>query len=408
MLFLVNTALLFSQPIIKNYTTNDGLPSNEINCVTVDSKKNLWVGTDQGLVLHANNQWKTFTVESTQNKLKSNFISKIVEDATGNIFISSISGGGTHVNKRLSDGTLLDTTWSLGSVGSFSGVCAKNSTICYTGQSGWELLPYFFVLQETILDSYLHTNTILTETDLLNAITIDKDSNCVLTTHDGKFYNYTPDSKELNSSPIPQCNGYVSQSHLSLDGTLWIAFADKGIGYYNNAIHRNQWNYLTTSDGLVSNTNLEVLTHKKKVWIASLTDGIQLMCNNIFTLFSKDKGLICDTINDICTDSHGNLWVATEKGLSNIIINANSINKTKKQQRSIDTKLFTKKRSLKILSNSPIYSIVVYTFSGKKLFDKSFPSPKEFITLNQAFIIPKICVVQVKTKDCHFQYLVRH
>ena len=42
---------------ITNYTTKEGLPSNKITCLFVDSKGCLWIGTNNGLaILDTNNK----------------------------------------------------------------------------------------------------------------------------------------------------------------------------------------------------------------------------------------------------------------------------------------------------------------------------------------------------------------
>lgn len=69
-----------------NFTTEDGLPSNEIYCVFQDSKGFIWVGTDKGVARYDGYSFITYT---TQDGLTDNLIFGIVEDSKGNIWFTT-------------------------------------------------------------------------------------------------------------------------------------------------------------------------------------------------------------------------------------------------------------------------------------------------------------------------------
>jgi hypothetical protein len=58
---LISLLLLFiscsKDNTYKCYTTIDGLPSNHVNCVFEDAKKNIWAATDKGLGCLSNGKW---------------------------------------------------------------------------------------------------------------------------------------------------------------------------------------------------------------------------------------------------------------------------------------------------------------------------------------------------------------
>jgi len=71
-----------------NYTTKDGLPSNETFCVFEDSRGYIWIGTDRGLVKYDGYEFKTYT---TLDGLTDNVILALNEDDKGNIWYTGLN-----------------------------------------------------------------------------------------------------------------------------------------------------------------------------------------------------------------------------------------------------------------------------------------------------------------------------
>lgn len=73
----------------KNFTINDGLPSNKTYCVRIDENRVL-VGTHDGLAVYENNSWKTYT---TEDGLAHNGVLSIdVCKLTGDVWIGTMGG----------------------------------------------------------------------------------------------------------------------------------------------------------------------------------------------------------------------------------------------------------------------------------------------------------------------------
>lgn len=73
----------------KNYTKNEGLPSDKIFCVRVDGDRT-WVGTSNGLALFEKGKWKTY---STKDGLAhSGVLSIDVSELTGDVWIGTMGG----------------------------------------------------------------------------------------------------------------------------------------------------------------------------------------------------------------------------------------------------------------------------------------------------------------------------
>jgi two-component sensor histidine kinase len=76
-------------PILKNYTTQNGLPSNEVYSLYEDSKKRIWVCTDAGIVRYNANSFTNF---NSAKGLPDNTIFEVKEDQMNRIWFRSFSG----------------------------------------------------------------------------------------------------------------------------------------------------------------------------------------------------------------------------------------------------------------------------------------------------------------------------
>ena len=81
---------------ITNYTNEDGLPSNKIRSLFIDSKGYLWIGTNKGLaILDVNNgQIIDITYILDNMGVLDKFIRAVYEDSKGNYYIGCFLGGG--------------------------------------------------------------------------------------------------------------------------------------------------------------------------------------------------------------------------------------------------------------------------------------------------------------------------
>lgn len=71
-------------------TTENGLPSDEIRSILVDSHKNIWIGTASGLVRVAPD--KTLEIFNKQSGLPASFIMALIEDNSGRVWIGTGDG----------------------------------------------------------------------------------------------------------------------------------------------------------------------------------------------------------------------------------------------------------------------------------------------------------------------------
>jgi hypothetical protein len=86
---LYSTLLQAQQPVLKNFTASNGLPSNEVYYLHADKKGYIWICTDAGLVRYNGNSFKNF---SSADGLPDNTIFEVKEGSDGKIWYRSFSG----------------------------------------------------------------------------------------------------------------------------------------------------------------------------------------------------------------------------------------------------------------------------------------------------------------------------
>ena len=81
---------------ITNYTTKDGLPSNKIKSLFIDSKGYLWIGTKKGLAILDINNNKIIDITYILDEMgvSDKFIRAVYEDSKGNYYIGCFLEGG--------------------------------------------------------------------------------------------------------------------------------------------------------------------------------------------------------------------------------------------------------------------------------------------------------------------------
>ena len=125
-----------------NYTTQDGLASDQVLQVEATSDGALWFGTDSGLSRFDGNQWTTFT---TQDGLASDWISSLVAGPNGSLWVGT-PGGISHYAPTAS--SLAQATQAACQTTTY--VVEKGDTLSYIAQK-------FNIAVGTILD-YNHAD----------------------------------------------------------------------------------------------------------------------------------------------------------------------------------------------------------------------------------------------------------
>ncbi len=274
------------------YTLNplrdDWLTTEDVNTFAEDQKGNLWVGTNGGGLLYfdrINNTFKTFRSSSDNiNALSSDVIVDLCVDKRGGLWIGTFTGGLSYYNggqftrfmheSDNENSILSNNVWAvhedsrgqiwIGTLGGgISVIDPETLNISHLAD---------------MVDEYLISNFIM-------AIAEDEDENLWFSTAYGVI-KYNPVSKELKQ---------LTQQHDS-------------------------------ENSLSSNSTLDIYSDSRGwIWIAT-HEGLNLYCTEYetFRVFGIDDGLPDNMIVTILEADDGNMWLATARGLSNLIIEKDS------------------------------------------------------------------------------------
>jgi ligand-binding sensor domain-containing protein len=263
-----------------SYTISNGLPSDNIICITVDKYNNVWVGTDgDGIAKYNGSTWTTYTQHSTNNNVDSlcdNSIHYIAGDINGDVWFGSWGSGVSKLN---------GTTWT-------------------TYKTG---LP---------LDGI--------NTAAINYITVDASGNKWFGTNAGiSKYNGSTftniDMSTIDSLP----DNVIYSIAVDAANNKWIA-TQFGLTKLNSS---NAWvkNYRKT-DGLYNGFARDVITDPNgNLWLALYTDynndgGITKFDGTNFVSQQVDypDTVSADQIFRLAVDKNKDVWAALDFGVLKI------------------------------------------------------------------------------------------
>lgn len=262
----------------KNITIEDGLVQGTVETLFQDSKGYIWIGTNDGLCRYNGYEFKVYRIEEdSKNSLINNYILDIKEDAEGNIWVATADG---------------------------------LSRIHSNGQS---ITNYVDDEQNGNL-SNANINTIL----------ITKDNNILIGTADGlNIYNRNNDSFEKIFNDNRLVSNYIETLAEDNEGNIWVG-TDNGISRVN--LQTGESTSIQHNENLNSISDNEVYKlyydNKGYMWVGTVNNGackINLV-NNQVTRYSNIKNdensLGGNFIKNFLRDRSGNMWIATEDGLS--------------------------------------------------------------------------------------------
>ena len=275
-----------------NFTTKDGLSSNDVSAIIEDRKGNILLGTKSGICKYDGEKFSKYFESDSLSKL---VITSLLKDREGNIWLGTINSGvyrydgknlanflnnddfkfnlGTH-NQLILDilqdknGNLWFSSWNGGGVWRFDGKTFKN------------YLPS--------ADYYLRNE--------------DGRSNNknALPTYLSNLTNSQP-SNNISDDMIFS----ITEDKL---GNLWFATRRHGVCRFDGKTFTS----FRENEGFVSYGISSILEDKKRnIWLATEKNGVFSYDGKTFKNFTTKNGLINDSVKSILEDKNGNLWFGT-------------------------------------------------------------------------------------------------
>ena len=282
-----------------NFTTDNGLALDAIECSFMDKSGNLWFGTQGGGV--SKYDGKSFTNFTTAQGLADNFVLSINEDIFGNLWFGSYGGGVSKYDGK----SFTNFTTAQGLVNkSVRSITEDKSGNLWFGSTGGGISKYDwksftnFTTDQGLVNNYVRS------------ITEDKFGNLWIGT-DGGASKY--DGKSFTSFTTDQ--GLSNNEVLSItedkSGNLWFGTYGGGVSKYDGKSFTN----FTTAQSLANNSVRSITEDKSgNLWFGTYGGGVSKYDSKSFTSFTTAQGLANNEVRSITEDKFGNLWFGTGGG----------------------------------------------------------------------------------------------
>ena len=283
----------------RNYSTDDGLALDAVNCSLLDSRGHLWFGTNGGGVSRYDGN--SFTNYTTVQGLAGNAVRSMLEDSKGNLWFGTIGGGVskydgyTFVNFKAKDGLGADIIFSIVEDGSGN---------IWFGTGGGGVSKYdgekFITMtrKEGLVD------------DVIISTGKDRDGNLYFGSNGSGFSRY--DGKTFAN--FTEENGLASNRVRSIrqsqSGEIWIGTIGGGASRFDGKTFQN----FDSGDGLAGNIVRTIMEDDSGfTWFATET-GVSRFDGKTFTTYTRAQGLPANSVLDIVMDGSRKLWFSTDGG----------------------------------------------------------------------------------------------
>ncbi|MDB4534498.1 T9SS type A sorting domain-containing protein [Vicingaceae bacterium] len=313
---LILSAFSLKAQTFTNYTTSNGLPHNNVNCLVSDGAGNMWFGTNSGIAKFDGSTWAYFTTTS-HTGLADNTITAIMVAANGDIWAGtdfgvSVFDGSTYTTYTTTDGlgnnrinhiaqAINGDIW----LGDFSGA-TKYDGSAFTAYGTGAGLPFggiSYVSFDSNDDVYMANglfgfikydgSTFTTYNEANDGLKSNSVRSIAIDAADNKWVGTSEGISVFNSSnvlvtqhtimlvlPAPDTLNPVEDIKIDSQGNVWT-------GIYVD--------YLGTAGGVATHTG-----------------------GSNWTDYDVSDGLVGPVIRKIAIDGSDNIWVGTSTGVSKI------------------------------------------------------------------------------------------
>jgi ligand-binding sensor domain-containing protein/signal transduction histidine kinase len=294
--------LLWNQGHLRAWRTGRELPGTRVQSFLADSRGNLWVGTDQGLVLLS----PTTTIDKARLEIQPNLgatsILTLFEDQEHNLWVGTDTAG-LHILRQQKFRTLPPLSGY-----AITAITQTNDGAIWSGSKGEGLFRYEAgqTRHLSIKDGLL--------SDIILTLAADRDGSLWVGTPDGlnhlqgggKIKSYT------SADGLP--DDFIRSLFSDIDGSLWVG-TRRGLAHWKDGRFTvlSRANSLRT-DGLKSDLIGAMLrSSSNDLWVATL-DGLVRIRDGKLTTFTKAEGLSGEVITSLLEDANHTLWVGTKDG----------------------------------------------------------------------------------------------
>ena len=341
------------------WRTADGLPQNSVNRILETRDGYLWVGTQAGLARFDGVRFTVFDHTNTP-ALKDDWITHLVEDDQGTLWISTLNGGYASFRNGVfahfgaagrHDGWSIapdsdDSIW----VGGYAGLQhVRNGKVIkvYTTADGLSSDKVGRIVIAKDRSVWFGTPTGLNRLSngKIQVYSVkdglpNNEVTGLYPTADGTLWIKTRNADvvrwihgHFEALTIPNIDGgSVRNVLLDRNGNLWIASGSQGLLRING----QQVSRFTTKDGLSSDSVGNLYEDRDgNLWVGTTSGGLDRFRDGSFTTYAKEEGLSVDQAYAVIEDHAGDIWVSTPDGLDRL--HGNQVQLYKSDDKALET-----------------------------------------------------------------------
>lgn len=310
--FLIHFFLYFlvqsnnSNYYFKQISVEQGLSQSTVNCLHIDDKGIMWIGTNSGLNIYTNHAIKFFMHDpDNMSSLPGNTIRFIVEDANKTVWINTNNGLVRYDN----------LTKSFSSIVGLSGIIIESCLILPEGM---------LFSAEGALYFYRYDTEEVTKRDLVirsgvpfwfdEMHLVSPDQALMVCKNEGLFL-YEISTEKLTRHPVQMNN--IIKSCVDKSGNYTIASYKEGVRGFN-AEHKPVFHLTTNNSDLPSSIILDMIYLNKHVWIGTDGGGIFIidpeqphLATSLQNKIGASITLPNNSIKVLYSDNNENMWFGT-------------------------------------------------------------------------------------------------
>ena len=274
-----------------------GLKSNAITCLLEDNSGNLWFGTQAGVSKY---DGKNFTHFTQKEGLVSNAVTSMLQDKNGNLWFGKINTGLSKYDGRCFSNFTVKEGLSSNRV--LSMLKDKNGNLWFGTEAGVNKYDGKSFTHFTQKEGLIN-NTVL-------SILEDKNGKVWFGTYGG-VSKY--DGKSFRNFTVKEGLGANRVNCILEDksGHLWFGTEQGGVDKYDG----KSFIHFTDKEGLKNNTVRSILKDKSgNLWFGTRGGGAIKFDGKSFTNFTDKEGLSDNNVLSILEDKSGSLWFGTYSG----------------------------------------------------------------------------------------------
>ncbi|MFA8342620.1 MAG: two-component regulator propeller domain-containing protein, partial [Rhodothermaceae bacterium] len=338
------------QTFVNNPKEHRTLSFNDISCITGDRGGNIWIGTYGGGINKLNsgyNRFKHYKVDLPDSRVSQNNIWEIFEDSKNNLWIGTDGSGAVCYNKKTGKQQHFikgkDKSKSIAGNIVYSFFEDSAGNIWIGTKYGLSKLTFKNQIPQ-IRNIFSDGTPNSLSRNNVRKISQDKKNNLWFGTWGGGINKLSAENNRLNQFKFDLTyshkkgapglsNNFVRSMLEASDGTLWIT-TYWGLNILKKSNPKNPDNFVKIfndpqNPGSLTNNSM-FLIHEdadKNIWVGT-RNGINKLSaeqrKNLnpetvtFQHFRETGGLANEIIYGLLEDSHKNIWVSTNQGISRI------------------------------------------------------------------------------------------